>query len=48
MVYVLHAFQKKAKKGIATPRLEIELIKSRLQDAELHCRARADKGGRKP
>ena len=42
-IYVLHAFQKKAKKGIATPRHEIELIKSRLRDAESHHRARADK-----
>lgn len=33
-VYVLHAFQKKAKKGIATPKQEIELIKSRLVIAE--------------
>jgi predicted XRE-type DNA-binding protein len=31
VVYVLHAFQKKSKKGIATPRREIELIKSRLR-----------------
>jgi phage-related protein len=48
VVYVLHAFQKKAKKGIATPQQDIELIKSRLRDAEEHYRARADKGGRKP
>ena len=48
VVYVLHAFQKKAKKGIATPQHEIELIKSRLRDAESHHRARTDKGGRKP
>jgi len=30
-VYVLHAFQKKAKAGIATPRREIELIRQRLK-----------------
>jgi phage-related protein len=42
VVYVLHAFQKKAKKGIATPQREIELIKSRLRDAELHYRDRAE------
>jgi phage-related protein len=48
MVYVLHAFQKKAKKGIATPQQDIELIKSRLRDAELHYRARDEKGDRKP
>ncbi len=33
-VYVLHAFQKKSKKGIATPRREIELIHRRLAEAE--------------
>jgi phage-related protein len=48
MVYVLHAFQKKAKKGIATPLQEIELVKSRLRDAELHYRERTEKEGRKP
>jgi len=33
VVYVLHAFQKKSKRGIATPRQEIALIKQRLQRA---------------
>lgn len=33
-IYVLHAFQKKSKGGIATPKREIELIKSRLKRAE--------------
>ena len=33
-VYVLHAFQKKSKSGIATPKHELDLIASRLQDAE--------------
>ena len=33
-VYVLHAFQKKSKKGIATPKSALELIKRRLQQAE--------------
>jgi phage-related protein len=33
-VYVLHAFQKKSKHGIATPKTEISLIKSRLKRAE--------------
>jgi len=32
-VYVLHAFQKKAKQGIATPKSEIELVKQRLRRA---------------
>jgi len=30
-VYVLHAFQKKSKKGIATPKEEIEVIRERLK-----------------
>ena len=33
-VYVLHAFQKKSKKGIATPREEIELVRRRLKVAQ--------------
>jgi phage-related protein len=33
-VYVLHVFQKKSKKGIATPKEEIEKIKARLKMAE--------------
>lgn len=33
-IYVLHAFQKKSKRGIATPRQEIELIRQRLAEAE--------------
>jgi phage-related protein len=32
-VYVLHAFQKKSKHGIATPQTEIDLIKRRLKQA---------------
>jgi len=32
-VFVLHAFQKKSKSGIATPTPEIELIKQRLKQA---------------
>jgi len=36
-VYVLHAFQKKSKRGIATPKPEIELIRQRLKRAlQLH------------
>ena len=30
-IYVLHAFQKKATSGIATPRRELDLIRNRLQ-----------------
>lgn len=36
-VYVLHAFQKKSKSGIATPKPDIELVKHRLKRAfQLH------------
>ncbi len=43
VVYVLHAFQKKSKKGIATPHQTVELIKSRLRDAEEDYRTRRKK-----
>jgi len=33
-VYVLHAFQKKSKKGIATPKPDLDLIARRLRAAE--------------
>jgi len=33
-IYVLHAFQKKSKSGIATPKREIDLIRRRLAEAE--------------
>lgn len=33
VVYVLHAFQKKSKRGIATPRPELDLIERRLRQA---------------
>ena len=32
-VYVLHAFQKKSKRGIATPKAELDLIKQRFKRA---------------
>jgi phage-related protein len=41
-VYVLHAFQKKSKKGIATPKADVELIRRRLGDAERHYRQSYD------
>ena len=47
VMYVLHAFQKKAKKGIATPLQDIELVKSRLRDAELHYRESIENRGRR-
>ena len=34
VVYVLHVFQKKSKSGAATPKADIELIKTRLKAAE--------------
>ncbi len=33
IVYILHAFQKKSKKGIATPKSHIQLIEKRLNKA---------------
>ena len=33
-MYVLHCFEKKAKKGIATPKRELDLIRQRLKDAK--------------
>ena len=34
VIYVLHAFQKKSKSGISTPKQEIDLIKQRLKLAK--------------
>jgi len=39
VVYVLHAFQKKSKKGRATPKHEIALIRSRYEAARAHYEA---------
>jgi phage-related protein len=39
-VYVLHAFQKKSKRGIATPKEDIDLIKRRLAEAARRHRER--------
>ena len=41
-VYVLHCFQKKSKKGVATPRPDVEKIRERLKAAE------ADAAGARP
>jgi phage-related protein len=41
VVYVLHAFQKKSKKGSKTPPEEIEKVKARLKEAEKHHAERA-------
>ena len=37
-VYVLHAFQKKAKRGAATPKPELDMVRRRLRAAEQHDR----------
>jgi phage-related protein len=44
VIYVLHAFQKKSKSGIATPKRDIEVIRSRLKLAEVHYRENYGKG----
>ncbi|MEL6137889.1 MAG: type II toxin-antitoxin system RelE/ParE family toxin [Cyanobacteria bacterium J06626_23] len=36
VVYVLHAFQKKSKRGISTPNQDIQLIEARLKRAREH------------
>jgi phage-related protein len=36
IVYVIHAFQKKSKQGIATPKQDIDLIESQLKRAKEH------------
>jgi phage-related protein len=44
-VYVLHAFQKKSKKGIATPKADVDLIKKRLGLAEQDYKTRSTPQG---
>ena len=39
VIYVLHAFQKKSKKGIETPKRNIDIIGARLKLAEAHYQA---------
>ena len=34
VVFVLHAFKKKSKRGIATPKKEVDLVERRLKQAE--------------
>jgi phage-related protein len=43
-VYVLHAYQKKSKRGRSIPRLDLERIEQRLREAE---RISRDKTGGK-
>jgi len=40
-VYVLHAFKKKSKRGVETPKHDMDLIRSRLKEAEAQDRALA-------
>lgn len=39
-IFVLHAFQKKSKKGVATPKPDLDLIKRRLAAAEQFYKAK--------
>jgi phage-related protein len=34
VVFVLHCFQKKSKSGIATPKVDMDIIRTRLKVAE--------------
>jgi phage-related protein len=44
VLYILHVFQKKSTKGIATPQRHLDLVRRRLRDAEtIH---KATKGAR--
>jgi phage-related protein len=40
VLYVLHAFQKKSTRGIATPQRHLDLIRQRLRQAEIIHKAR--------
>jgi phage-related protein len=42
VIYVLHAFQKKSKSGIATPQKDIDLIRRRLAEAQRLNRQRSN------
>ena len=42
-VYVLHAFQKKSKRGIATTKKELDLVRNRFKRAEEHYASRTKK-----
>jgi phage-related protein len=47
VIYVLHSFQKKSKKGGETPKHDIEVVKLRLKAAEEHHRESYGKGAKK-
>jgi hypothetical protein len=42
VIYVLHAFQKKSKRGIATPQKDLDLIRRRLMEAQRLDRQRSN------
>ena len=42
VIYVLHAFQKKSKRGIATPQKDVDLIRRRLAEAQRLNRQRSN------
>lgn len=44
VIYVLHCFQKKSKRGRETPKHEIDLVTARLKAAEAHYRENYGKG----
>ena len=44
-LYVLHAFQKKSKRGTETPRTDVELIQRRLRLAMEHHRSKGEQTG---
>ncbi len=45
-VYVLHVFQKKSKRGIATPKRDLDLVRSRYQLARQHYQSLEEGGDR--
>jgi phage-related protein len=46
VIYILHCFQKKSKKGGETPKHDMDVVKLRLKAAELHYNAHHVKGAK--
>lgn len=46
-IYALHAFQKKSKKGSETPKMEMDMVRSRLRQAEEHYLTNFSSGAKK-
>ena len=42
VVYVLHCFQKKSKRGIETPKPDMQIITRRLKEAEVEYRRKQE------